>query len=257
MATNPLAKRSFNRTELERVTQILSLEAIKIGNVLQGATRNEWDCLWEDVLSWIDGGLDENLDDDLDGDLNEELRRDLRHYKNLYPDIGHGALLTAHLWKRSEDKDMTFTGLSPIFIFLTIPDPIMDLRVAWRCLLCTLICEISNYMRHVRSTKLRECGVYGGQYIYRYFSRAGIERGGEDSDDIGALIELLSAFQHCDYDMEHTYVVVIDRMTRFSDCGDSDYSKAFFSALRKTLVRKMRAYILFIDEMLPAEGTPA
>ncbi|TRX90031.1 hypothetical protein FHL15_009132 [Xylaria flabelliformis] len=97
MTTDSPVKQSFNRTELERVTQILSLEVINIGNVLQGTTRNEWDYLWEDVASWIDGGLDDDLDDNLDGDLNEELRRDLKRYKNLYPDIGHGALLAADL----------------------------------------------------------------------------------------------------------------------------------------------------------------
>ncbi|KAI0552328.1 hypothetical protein F4679DRAFT_581628 [Xylaria curta] len=237
ISTNSSARLLFNKADLECVTQILCLEAVNIVNVPQGAIHREWNYIWEDVILWIDGGLGEGLDEDLD--------EDLPHYKNLYPDIGHGALLIADLWKRSED--MAITGLSPIFIFLTIPDSITDLRKAWRCLLCTLICEISSHIKHICSTKVGECRVLGGQYIYRYFSGADINRGGED--DVGSLIELLSAFQHCDYDMDHSYVVVIDRMTRlFAGCS-SDYSEAFFSALKETLVKKMRAYILFVDEM--------
>ncbi|KAI1738154.1 hypothetical protein F4680DRAFT_450235 [Xylaria scruposa] len=254
MASNLSANPSFNKADLERVTQLLSLEAINIVMVPRGAIRHEWNYLWEDVTSWMDRDLSEDLGEGLDDDLDEDLRRDLSHYKNLYPDIGHGALLIADLWKRTED--MAITGSSPIFIFLTTPDPITDLKKAWRCLLSTLICKISGHIKHIGSAKLRERGVLGGQHIYGYFPRVNIKPGEEYRDDVGALIELLSAFQHCDYDTEHSYVVVIDRMTRFFDGGNSDYSEAFFSALRETLVKRMGAYILFIDEMLPAAETP-
>ncbi|KAI1748105.1 hypothetical protein F4782DRAFT_534694 [Xylaria castorea] len=247
MATNSsTGVKPFDKGELEYVRQTLRAEAIDPEGVLQGIVHYDSNEVWEDITSWI-------------GDLN--------HYKNLMPDIYLAGPTTAALWERSKDTKFTIKELSPILIFLTVPDSVTDIREAWRGLLCTLICEISDFATHVPSEKLSESGVQGGQFVRKYFNCDDQESDDEVDDDINALIELLSALQHCDYEtgysvlkngataeVNYVYVVVIDRIKRFSDNSDSDYSEEFSTALRETLVDKMGAYILFIDEMDGAEN---
>ncbi|KAI0453399.1 hypothetical protein F5B21DRAFT_479943 [Xylaria acuta] len=253
MATNsPAGLKPFDKGDLKYIRENLCQEAINPRDVLQDAIHYDLNEIWEDITSWI-GGLESD--------------------KYLLPDTRFGKPITAAIWERSQDFKFTIKGLSPIFIFLTVPDPITDIGTAWRSLLCTLICEISDFISRVPSEKLSESGVHGGQFVRKYFNRDGQQRGGTGGDTLGsddadqtthnvnALIELLSALQHCEFEtgyqvkknggtaeVKYVYVVVIDSIKRLSKSSDADYLGSFKEALGKTVATKMGGYILFIDE---------
>ncbi|RYC57221.1 hypothetical protein CHU98_g8988 [Xylaria longipes] len=236
MATDSsLEPTNFTMAELGHINRTLSLEATNPQETFQGTFLNNSSELWEDIKSWIGGP-------------------DSYQYVRTYP--YYGKPTTADLWKRSKETDLQIRGSSPIFIFLTVPDYITDPEAAWRSLLCTLICEVSHFVTRVRPTVMSHYGIYGDTFLDKYFDH---DRG---TRNVNALIELLSALRLCDYQTgycfrdEHNrrrraryvYVVVIDRIKRFVGIGESNYWESFEAALRQTLVDKMGAYILFVDE---------
>ncbi|KAH8163836.1 hypothetical protein CIB48_g4423 [Xylaria polymorpha] len=132
-------------------------------------------------------------------------------------------------------------------------------------MLCTLISEISDFIRNVPAREMSESGVHGGKLVEKYLIRQeGTNyRQSNDSDEtpgsINSLIELLSALQNCDFetgyreeenwtDVKYVFVVVVDRIERFSGSSNADYLGAFKEALNQTVVTKMGGYILFVDD---------
>ncbi|KAJ2993363.1 hypothetical protein NUW58_g1861 [Xylaria curta] len=187
------------------------------------------------------------------------------HYVTITPDRGMGKLTTADLWTRSKSQEaVIIKGFIPNFIFLTLPDftPTTSLRTAYRRIISTLICHISSYVTHVPPDKMREAGVEGGQFARKYLGTDGdIGSGNPANDSIAALLQLLSALQHCDFatsfkteiegktvEFPYVYVIVIDRMGRLWEEDDHLYWELFKGALEDTVQVKMGGAVVFVEE---------
>ncbi|KAK5635714.1 hypothetical protein RRF57_011426 [Xylaria bambusicola] len=180
---------------------------------------------------------------------------------------GAGTLGISSFWKASRHLDTANATALPIFIFLAVPESIVGVREAWRCILCTLISEISSHITCVPPEKLKESGIWGGQFSQKYFQLDGpseYEEGtsDEEGDSIDALIDLLLALQHCDYQfysepgesssgllpIEHPFIVVADRLGRFSCDAGEGYRACFDQAVDATVLGKMGGKIFYIEE---------
>ncbi|KAI3330670.1 hypothetical protein F4824DRAFT_504948 [Ustulina deusta] len=230
----------FDKDELDYVATNLSDEAVNPESALQDTEPCFAEQLGPEFTSWVGGPA---------------------AYKSICSYKRSGKVLTSSLWKVSKEMNM-INNLSPNFIFLTVPDSITDIKQAWRCILCTLISEISNYITNVPADKMMDSGIWGGQFTRKYLQND--DRQGDDSeeeDSIESLIELLRGLQHCNFmvgDMEETssgtkrveyiYVFVIDRIERFSKGKGSDYLARFKEVIDQTLRVRMGAYIFSVEE---------
>ncbi|KAI1427200.1 hypothetical protein F5Y12DRAFT_739179, partial [Xylaria sp. FL1777] len=252
----------FNKDDLDYVVTNLSDEVVKPEDVLQ------------DVL------------EDVDPSFVEKYRRSFMGWLGRLPntdilwagDDDMGDRIASAIWKISKDKIM-INNFSPNFIFLTVPDPVMDppegwenaYRNAWRSILCTLISEISSYVVNVPSKEMMESGILGGQFAQKYIEREneGVDddqgSDGKETDCVDSLIELFLALQHCDFvtgedeetstgikHVDYVPIVVLDRFERFCNCDEDDVSDRFdrfLMALHYTVVVKMKGHIWFVQEI--------
>ncbi|TGJ87596.1 hypothetical protein E0Z10_g1167 [Xylaria hypoxylon] len=246
----PDVLKPFDKKELEYVAQTLSSEAANPKDVLQGCTVydpiNLW--RWEGFELWVGGS---------------------KHFKTLTAPKGSGKDVTGYIWALSKIEN-TIKGMSPIFIFLTVPNSITDPKGALRCLLCTLICEISEHVISVPPEKMAESGIFGGQFVRKYIQRNYHLQDGQQSnaggdggndDEIESLIELLNALQHCEFEATYTeetysgnkrvkyvYIVVVDGIMKALEDAGPNYWVNLYEALQNTLWSKMNGYTLFIEE---------
>ncbi|KAI0540410.1 hypothetical protein GGR58DRAFT_522341 [Xylaria digitata] len=159
-------------------------------------------------------------------------------------------------WEISKSTDI-INRMSPVFTFVTVPNSITNPKDALRCLLCTLISEISDYVVNVPPEEMADSGTFGDEFVRKYINReyhqqaskeldSGSES--EESDDIGVLIELLDALQHCDFQatymtetdsgiefVKHVYIVFVDEIKRILEQAGSGYWEDLREALENTL----------------------
>ncbi|GAP92928.1 hypothetical protein SAMD00023353_8400320 [Rosellinia necatrix] len=165
----------------------------------------------------------------------------------------------SHLW--ASLKEVTIVGgLSPKWIFLTVPESTTRVEQAWREMLCTLISELCKYVVDVPTATMQKAGVHSGESSWIYFDY--IEGASSNHTSILCLIHLLSALQYCvfqtsceaetEWDTEHVPcipVVVIDRIERFAkEPAGAKYMRLFNRAIGAAWRDKLNARIAFIDE---------
>ncbi|KAI1351131.1 hypothetical protein F5Y01DRAFT_325655 [Xylaria sp. FL0043] len=234
----------FDKDELDYLATNLSDEAINPGDALDDIEPSLTTDMLPALTSWIEGPQ--------------------KYCYSLCLNGLSGKRLTSALWKASKNAGM-IDDLSPNFIFLTVPDSITDVKKAWRSVLCTLISEISNYITHVPPKEMEESGIFGGQFARKYLyaeSQDDSDDEGSDSegvDSVDSLVELLLALRHCEFmkgekvetttgtkSLDYVYVVVIDRLDRFTGNDENGYLERFQQAVDQTLYSKMGAYVFYV-----------
>ncbi|KAI0520983.1 hypothetical protein F5B22DRAFT_644226 [Xylaria bambusicola] len=235
----------FDTDELRYVAANLSDEAVKPEDVLQ-ETHADQPLTTRTLLQLI---------------IESPRRNTISSYQ------GAGTLGVYSFWKTAQDLNTVNAPVQTTFIFLAVPESIVGIREAWRCVLCTLISEISSHITHVPPEKMREYGIWGGQCSQKYllFDVPSEDEGGttdEEGNSIDALIDLLLALQHCDYQfysvpeegssrllpIQHSFVVVADRLGRFSSGDGKGYRDCFDQAMEATVLDKMGGKIFYIEE---------
>ncbi|GAW21366.1 hypothetical protein ANO14919_108850 [Xylariales sp. No.14919] len=225
----------FNKEELNYVATSLSSEAANPEDVLSDGTVVPPEVPW----SWA--GF-------------EAFTAASQHYRTVQVPEGRGKEVTAQMRKAAKNTH-TLNGMSPVFIFVTVPDYITDPRLALRCFLCTLISGISGYVTNVPPEKMAEEGVLGGQFVRKYIDA----ESDDDNDGISPLVQLLNALRHCDFattyrkkknsDAMHLeYVIVVEGFMRLVEDAGWEYYRPIKAAIENTLTAKMEAYTLFVEE---------
>ncbi|KAI0423057.1 hypothetical protein F5X98DRAFT_369072 [Xylaria grammica] len=225
----------FNKEELNYVATSLSSEAANPKGVLSDENVIPSEVPW----SWA--GF-------------EALTAASQHYRIVHAPEGRGKEVTAQMWEEAKIT-LTVNGLTPVYIFVIVPNSITDPRLALRCFLCTLISRISRYVTNVPPEKMAEEGVLGGQFVRKYIDA----ESDDDNDGISPLVQLLNALRHCDFattyrkkknsDAMHLeYVIVMEGFMRLVEDAGWEYYRPIKAAIENTLTAKMEAYTLFVEE---------